>query len=485
MRMKKIILSFLFFNFSFLIASYAGGLMTNTNYHIAFDRMMARGASIDIDAAYSNPAGLAWGHNGWQLSLNVQKPFQYRNIETTLAQPYATAVGFENHKYEGKATANPFVPAFFASYRHNKWAVSMMAGIVGSGGKVTYDEGIPTLVVPIRAKLSAGGLTPNYYNLDAYMQGKQYIYGIQANLTYRFNDHWSAAVGVRGNIYSGFSRGHLIAKVNPMVMLATGLPEEALNMQLDVDQKGFGICPMLSVNYKLNRLLITGRYEFRSRLNIPNKTNALSIAQVGAGGVVTPVDIKAMAEAMGNEATVAALTPALGQEMVQKIAAYLPDVKNRYDMPGLLSVAVGYEFIPNKFRGTLEYHWFDDKHAKMAGDRQETLTHGTQEILAGLEWDISKVVTVSAGGQRTDYGLSDDYQSNTSFACDSYSVGVGAGFNVIKGLRVNVGYFCSIYKDYTRAENYGSKTDPMQALPATEKFSRTNHVFGIGIDYKF
>ena len=34
----------------------AGGLMTNTNYHIAFDRMMARGATFDIYAAYSNPA---------------------------------------------------------------------------------------------------------------------------------------------------------------------------------------------------------------------------------------------------------------------------------------------------------------------------------------------------------------------------------------------------------------------------------------------
>ena len=66
------------------VAAFAGGLMTNTNYHIAFDRMMARGASFDIDAAYSNPAGLAWGHEGWQISFNAQKPFQYRNIEATL-----------------------------------------------------------------------------------------------------------------------------------------------------------------------------------------------------------------------------------------------------------------------------------------------------------------------------------------------------------------------------------------------------------------
>ena len=62
-------------------ASLAGGLMTNTNYHIAFDRMMARGASFDIDAAYSNPAGLAWGYEGFQLSINFQKPWQLRNIE--------------------------------------------------------------------------------------------------------------------------------------------------------------------------------------------------------------------------------------------------------------------------------------------------------------------------------------------------------------------------------------------------------------------
>lgn len=48
-------------------ATWAGGLMTNTNYHIAFDRMMARGATFDIDAAYSNPAGLAWGYEGFQL----------------------------------------------------------------------------------------------------------------------------------------------------------------------------------------------------------------------------------------------------------------------------------------------------------------------------------------------------------------------------------------------------------------------------------
>ena len=64
------------------LSALAGGLMTNTNYHIAFDRMMARGASLEIDAIYSNPAGLAWTHEGWELSFNWQVPGQNRDIDT-------------------------------------------------------------------------------------------------------------------------------------------------------------------------------------------------------------------------------------------------------------------------------------------------------------------------------------------------------------------------------------------------------------------
>jgi long-chain fatty acid transport protein len=142
-------------------------------------------------------------------------------------------------------------------------------------------------------------------------------------------------------------------------------------------------------------------------------------------------------------------------------------------MPALLSVAAGYEFSP-KVRATLEYHFFDDKNAKMANDRQKELTHGTHEFLAGVEWDINEKFTVSCGGQRTDYGLSDGYQQNTSFACDSYSIGLGGAWNINKQVRLNAGYFCSFYSDYDKQTTYGLET-----------YSRTNHVIGVGVDYKF
>ena len=146
--------------------------MTNTNYHIAFDRMFARGATTEIDAVFSNPAGMAWGHEGWQLSLNFQKPWQYRDIQLGDTQ------------YEGKASA-PIVPALFASYKKDRWAVSTMIGIVGSGGFVEYKQGVPMYNVLLSSMLAGNGITPDQYTLDAQMKGKQYIYGGQVNFTYK------------------------------------------------------------------------------------------------------------------------------------------------------------------------------------------------------------------------------------------------------------------------------------------------------------
>ena len=421
----------------------AGGLMTNTNYHIAFDRMMARGATFDIDAAYSNPAGLAWTKEGWQLSLNFQKPWQNRDIT------------FNGTKYEGKASA-PIVPALFASYKHDRWALSTMIGIVGSGGFVEYKQGVPMFNVLLQSMLANNGITPNQYTLDSEMKGKQYIYGGQLNFTYKLLDCLSAAVGVRANYYDGYYRGHVKAKDHPQL-------GEVAKLLLDVDQKGWGFTPMVSVNYHQGPLTLTARYEFRTKVNPKNDTNILD---AGLGSAT----VAALMAADPNAQTKLA---GLQQQLGAYTAPYQDGVRTRYDMPALLSVAAGYEFTP-KLRATLEYHFFDDKNAKMANDRQKELTHGTHEILAGIEWDINKKFTVSCGGQRTDYGLSDGYQQNTSFACDSYSVGFGGAWNINEKIRLNAGFFTSIYSDYDKQASYGMET-----------YSRTNYVAGLGIDYRF
>lgn len=434
----------------------AGGLMTNTNYHIAFDRMFARGATTEIDAAYSNPAGLAWGHEGWQISLNFQKPWQNRDIETDI--PNFLMPGNNYHKkYNGKASA-PIVPAFFASYKQDRLAVSTMIGIVGSGGFVQYDEGVPMFTVPIAAMLAQKGMAPSQYAMDAQMKGKQYIYGGQVNFTYKLLDCLSAAVGVRANYYDGYNRGHVNANI---------AGNDLVNLQLDCLQKGWGFAPIVSVDFHEGPLTLAARYEFRTKINTENDTKTLS-ARIRN---TDPATAAAMPYIEGALAL---------QQFGDKVAPYQDGAETRYDMPSLLVVAAQYEITP-KLRAAAEYHFFDDKNAKMAGNRQDELKHGTHEVLLGAEYDINEKFTVSLGGQRTDYGLSDNYQTHTSFACDSYSLGCGAAVNLNEKIRLNVSYFCTLYSDYKKEQtNY-------QSLPfaGSDTFSRTNHVIGLGVDYKF
>lgn len=453
--MRKLLFSGVF-AFACSATVQAGGLMTNTNYHIAFDRMFARGATSEIDATFSNPAGLAWGREGFQLSLNFQKPWQRRNIE------------LNNTTYEGVASA-PIVPALFAAYKKDRIALSAMIGIVGSGGFVKYDQGVPQYNVMVQSMMSGiipqlnqlpGINIPTNYALNSEMKGKQYIYGGQLNFTYKLLDCLSAAVGVRVNYYDGYYRGHVIADAqNEYGQLA--------KLLLDVDQKGWGFTPLVSINYHQGPLTLSARYEFRTKLNPENSTNVLD-AGLGNGLVA-----KVAAVPVYGEATLMKIREALAPQLAAATAPFQDGACTRYDMPALLAVAAGYEFTP-KLRAALEYHFFDDKNAKMANDRQKELTHGTHEILAGVEYDINEKFTVSCGGQRTDYGLSDGYQQDTSFACDSYSLGLGGAWNINEKVRLNVSYFCSLYSDYNKQAAFGQET-----------YSRTNHVIGLGLDYKF
>ena len=416
------------------ITAHAGGLMTNTNYHIAFDRMFARGATTEIDAAYSNPAGLAWGHEGWQLSLNFQKPWQNRDIEASV--PGYLGTSFDK-KYNGVASA-PIVPALFASYKKNRLAISGMIGIVGSGGFVEYDEGIPMFEVPLRALLAQAGMMPNAYAYSANMKGKQYIYGAQVNVAYKINDYFSAAIGLRGNYYDGYNRGFVNASI------PTG-NIDLIDLRLDCIQRGFGVAPIVSVDYHNGPLTIAARYEFRTKISTENDTKELS------------------ARIRNTNPETAGMMPYIEGDLAlaqfgDKVAAYQDGTEVRYDMPSLLVAAVGYEFTPN-FRAAL-----------------------THEILAGVEYDINEKFTVSCGGQRTDYGLSDAYQQNTSFACDSYSVGLGGAWNINEKMRLNVSYFCSLYSDYKKGPLFNYQGTP---FTGTETYSRTNHVIGVGLDYKF
>ena len=434
-------------------STFAGGILTNTNQHAAFLRMLSRGATTEIDGALSNPAGLAFlPKDGFHVGLSIQSAYQTRNIDASFMTyngvsatgPTVADKPFEKY-YEGTAAA-PVIPSLFAAYKKGEWTISGFFAITAGGGKASFDDGLPMFDASAMAGIFQEGLkaekptviTPDMYDITSAMDGKQYIYSLQLGLSYKATEWLSVFGGGRMNYFTGGYKGFLNAIVK-------GTDTNLLPLALDCDQTGWGLTPVIGVDAKLGKLNIGAKYEFKTNLNIENNTKNLQY-------------------------------PPSAKDMV---APYEHGVNTPNDIPAMLSIAAAYEFLP-VLRASVEYHFYDDKNAGMANGKQKYLTKGTNEYLAGIEFDVTKQLTLSCGGQITDYGLSDNYQSDTSFSCDSYSLGVGAKIKMNKHLNLNIGYMWTNYEDYTKkSTNYNGT-----GLPGTNVYSRTNKVFGLSADYR-
>lgn len=412
-------------------STFAGGILTNTNQHAAFLRMLSRGATTEIDGALSNPAGLAFlPKDGFHVGLSIQSAYQTRNIDASFMTyngvsatgPTVADKPFEKY-YEGTAAA-PVIPSLFAAYKKGEWTISGFFAITAGGGKASFDDGLPMFDASAMAGIFQEGLkaekptviTPDMYDITSAMDGKQYIYSLQLGLSYKATEWLSVFGGGRMNYFTGGYKGFLNAIVK-------GTDTNLLPLALDCDQTGWGLTPVIGVNAKLGKLNIGAKYEFKTNLNIENNTKNLQY-------------------------------PPSAKDMV---APYEHGVNTPNDIPAMLSIAAAYEFLP-VLRASVEYHFYDDKNAGMANGKQKYLTKGTNEYLAGIEFDVTKQLTLSCGGQITDYGLSDNYQSDTSFSCDSYSLGVGAKIKMNKHLNLNIGYMWTNYEDYTK--NQPTITEP-------------------------
>lgn len=432
------------------IPTFAGDYLTNTNQNAAFLRMIARGASIDVDGVYSNPAGLAFlPEDGFHLSLTGQSAYQTREILAT--SPLWTLDGNTTERYYKGTASAPIIPSFHGAYKKDKWVISASFAITGGGGKASFDNGLPMFdalaIGGIYTNAQLTGLvgkpvTPDMYEINSAMDGKQYIYGVQLGVSYRFNNWLSAFIGGRMNYvksgYEGYLKAQMKEEFGGMALT---------NLELDCDQSGWGLTPIIGLDAKLGHWNLAAKYEFQTNLNIENKTNKLEVPVGTPEAVIKP---------------------------------YADGEQTPSDIPAFLSVAAGYEILPT-LRASVEYHFFDDKRAGMLNDRQKTLKHGTHEYLAGIEWDVIKYLTISGGFQKTDYGLSDNFQTDTSFYCSSYSLGFGARARLSDALSLDIAYFWTTYDDYTKTSADYNET----GMPGTDVYSRTNKVFGLSLNYHF
>ena len=520
----------------------AGGLLTNTNQSVHFLRNPARGASLEIDGVYTNPAGLVrLQSNGLHFSLNNQSAFQTRTITTTFA-PFAGYGGSDTKAYEGKATALA-IPSLMFAYKQDKWAVSGYVGVIGGGGKLTFDKGLPSFEAPISmipVQLRASGLPTTQYAVDAYFEGSSYLFAGQLGGTFALSDVFSVYAGVRMNMASNSYIGHLKGiSVNPShpllnpsgaLMSANTFFSSAQQAALTAKQAAQGAADLLqlAINggagpFSLNQMVAAGQLSQDQLTQLAGglgmstqELGALTVTQVHSAFNQAVATADQAATTYGESAGMTAdknvdcsqsgmgITPILGLNLnwdrlnigikyefltrmniendtkVDDTGLFADGVKTPNDIPALLTVGVAYDIVSN-VKVSAGFHHFFDSNAKMANDKQKHINGGVNEFLLGAEWQLNKMFLISAGGQMTRTGVTDPYQADMSFSLNSYSFGFGGAINVSESVRINLAYFITKYDDWTKqSANYANLP-----VAGTDIFSRTNKAFGIGVDFRF
>jgi long-chain fatty acid transport protein len=424
----------------------AGGLLTNTNQNVSFLRNPARGASTEIDAAYTNPAGLAFlAHEGLSLSINNQSAFQTRSLTTTFA-PFA---GFGDNavkNFEGKATAW-LIPSLQAAYKTDKWVFSGNFAVAGGGGTLEFASGLPSFesqisMIPLKVNQQVGANAFTGYSLESRLKGSSMTFGGQLGATYSILDNFSAYLGLRlnyvNNGYEGYLKNIQLRNAAGQYVPAQNVVPTVGDMNLDLKQTGLGVAPVIGLDYKWDNLNVGITYELKSAIELNNKTKVNTT----------------------------------GREQ------FNDGFKTPYDIPALLSVGAQYDIL-SALTVSAGYRHFFDSDAKMLDDRQKQINGGTNEYLAGVEYRFNPKFLAGCGVQFTRSAVKDVFQSDLSYFLNSVSFGFGGAWNISENIRINAAYLFTNYEDWTAG------TPVISEVKGSTVFGRTNKTFGIGVDFMF
>ena len=488
--MKKSFLSVVVFMMT-TVSALAGGILTNTNQSVLFLKNPARDAAIGLDGVYSNPAGVVFMPEGFHFAFNWQYAHQTRTI-TSVNPVFALGRkngGSDTKIFEGVADA-PIIPSLQAAYNIGNWSMQFNFSVPGGGGQCEFNDGLGSFesvvgsIAHMLQPLGAQG-----YDMDGFMRGRQYYYGIQLGAAYKVKPNFSVYGGLRllygdatykakiSNIevktaggYVDFSDFMLAAtgtvegnleKVNAGIAqyqaLGMDVPAELLAQQAQLvstqenlgklqkyaqgvnllcNQTSLGIAPIIGVDYKFGQFNIAAKYEFKTQIRMKNESTV-------------------------NEASeIAAVNKFRDTESINE------------DAPALLTVGLQWKPV-EAVSLNAGYHHYYDKDASWYNNTQELLDYGTNEYLAGVEWDINDKLNVSAGGQLTRYGLTDQYMNDMSFVVNSFSFGFGFSYKIKENLTLTAAYFQTNYDNYDRV----TSTEPR----VSDSFTRTNHVLGLGV----
>jgi len=515
---------------------FAGGIVTNTNQSAAWVRSMVRDATLNTDAVYFNPAGVARMADGFYIEVSNQTITQTKTI--TNGYPL-----LNSDTFIGNVSA-PIFPTAYAVYKKGNFAVHAGFGVVGGGGSAEYKTGLPSFEIPVSgltSSLAAAGVTK--YSSKIYFSGTSSYMGIQLGVSYKINEFVAVGAGVRyimaNNTYSGYIKD---IEVNPgggsMMRADAFFNAQATSLKPAVDGLN-GLVSLGAGAFTFAQLQAGGKITGAQRTQLEGGLLALGYPQSaidamnmntayanynGAynqmlGGAAKTADIAVDASQKGNSITpivsvdLSMLDGKLGIALKYENKTPL-ELKNATtidgsgmfpdgklvpaEMPSLFSLGVRYK-ISDKFRTQIGVHYYLDRAAKygkidavtkdfVTNGAVVTRTDGTSgayldgnsyELGIALEYDVVKFLSLSCGYLNTASAPTSAYQSDLSYSLKTSTLGFGAVVHVINKLDLNLGVSHTFYTDASKTITYPG------VGPITESYKNNTTVIAVGLGYRF
>jgi long-chain fatty acid transport protein len=468
-----------------IVSLCASAWSLNKNQSLEFIQDLNRNASIDADAAFHNPAGLAFlPADGLYLGGGNQIILEDRSIQehSPLLEAYGPS------KYDGSINVWAF-PTIQAVYHKSDLSIFAHGGPLGGGGKGQFDQGLPqfdNLILGFTSKIGStvksavdqgyqqafgdtalhvtDGSSPQLiYKRDLSFTGDEFTYGGTFGAAYRILPTLSASVAYRlsyaRNAYIG------TAKIAPDQLGVTyqgskGLPaagiigtsiDDTLNahakqaigelwhdVDVDVVSTGIAHSVVLGLDFKPDEIWNIGlRFEWNSDLILENKTSSL----------VAP------------------------DSLIPFLSPYANGAKTNITEPMILAGGVSWKGVQNL---TLESSWTYGFYENVDRGGLEANYHNSIFGGLGARYKVTKDLETSLG-YAYDWAYKDDAaRTETDFDMPTHFLSAGLSYQATPRLKIDGGVMVGISQD-----QHGTSA----ASGAPQTMSQNLWDFGLGLEW--
>ncbi|MCP4136848.1 MAG: hypothetical protein GY754_38110 [bacterium] len=459
------------------------------NHSVEYVRTLNRNASTDVDAAFYNPAGLAFlSEKGLYVMVSSQTYYakrahtmDYYAIKYDTKDYMQTFHSRDTFKgglpdeYSAELVA-PSLPDINIVYKEKKWAAFFDFSIMQAATNMTFDQGLAIMDwgnLATKETELADTETDifNSVQRDAQAVRNELYLGFTVGGTYRLFKWLSTSLGVR---YINAKGNMLITMkdISYTVNSTQTYMSDDQEWNIDTDTAGHGFGFIIGTHFKPGRVLkplqgldIGLRYEFYAPMALTKTTNHFQVPST--------------LEMSGSLDVFKDGTAGPG-EITYTTGNGVSDLKVTY--PQQISLGASYYVLKDlKAEASGEITL---RNLRDLDGREDDYNLGYR-VGGCLEYAIIPEIKMSAGYLYNDFGIKPEKRDEADSLLTSHSVSFGFGFKVNGRLNVSIGAFYMFYQSETvRTTEYTDVTYP--TYHALEKsFDETRFSVGFGLTYRF